>query len=63
MSHEHHLEKEIEKACKCEEKCCNKKCKFAFEVAKLALKAATVAVLICAVKEVHKVHQAIEKKK
>lgn len=63
MSHEHHLEKEIEKACQCEKPCCGKSVKFGMQVAKLALKAASVAVLFCAVKELHKVHQAIENKK
>lgn len=33
-----------------------------FKIAKLALKAAAVAAAFCLVKEVHKVHKAIEKK-
>lgn len=33
-----------------------------FKIAKLALKAASVAAAICMVKEIHKVHKAIERK-
>lgn len=33
----------------------------AFDIAKLALKVATVAAAFCAVKEIHNVHRAIER--
>lgn len=35
----------------------------AFGIAKLVLKAASVAAAFCAVKEIHKVHKAIEKRR
>lgn len=36
--------------------------KLGFKIAKIVLSAATVAVGACMVKEIHKVHRAIEKK-
>ena len=35
--------------------------RLAFDIAKLALKVATVAAAFCAVKEIHNVHKAIER--
>lgn len=35
----------------------------AFDIAKLALKVATVAAAFCAVKEIHNVHRAIERRR
>lgn len=37
--------------------------KLGFEIAKLVLKGAAVAAAFCAVKELHKVHKAVEAKK
>lgn len=48
MSHEHHHEHEG--------------LHLGFKIAKLALKTASVVAAFCAVKEIHKIHKAIEKK-
>lgn len=48
MNHEHHCE--------------NLALHLGFKIAKLALEAAAVAAAFCLMKEVHKVHKAIEKK-
>ncbi len=40
---------------------CHYGVKLGFKIAKLVLSAATVAVGVCMVKEIHKVHRAIEK--
>ncbi len=37
--------------------------RLAFDIAKLALKVATVAAAFCAVKEIHNVHKAIERRR
>lgn len=37
--------------------------RFAFDVAKIALKVATIVAAFCAVKELHKIHKAIEARK
>lgn len=37
--------------------------RLAFDIAKLALKVATVAAAFCAVKEIHNVHRAIERRR
>ncbi len=37
--------------------------RLAFDIAKLALKGATVAAAFCAVKEIHNVHRAIERRR
>lgn len=37
--------------------------KMAFKIAKLALQAASVAAAFCAVKEIHKLHRAVEHNK
>ena len=37
--------------------------RLAFDIAKLALKVATVAAAFCVVKEIHNVHKAIERRR
>lgn len=46
MSHEHHAHMGL---------------RIGFEIAKLAMKAAMVAAAVCTVKEIHKVHKAIDR--